>query len=232
VSSLILTVAGVGPGDPELVTIGALKAVARADIVLAPCSGSGKDSVAEKIIRAHLPKIKTVPFIFPMTSNDRKRNNLIREQLAGMSAKLKSAASVVLPVIGDSALYATGSYLFDIWKEIDSSAELRLIPGISAHSLAASRAASFLAMADQTLTVISGTAGREAVKKALLGTDVAAVYKPSALKNALSPVTQEAGPWKRIIRVDRAGLPGERITEGGEALAGVSEYLSILLLWR
>lgn len=229
---MILTVAGIGPGDPGLVTVGALEAISEADIVLSPRSKEGRESVAEKIIRAHLPKIKTVPLIFPMTNDGEKRDRILREQIAELSGRLDGARSVVLPVIGDSTLYATGSYLFGVWRKLAPDIELKLIPGISAHSLSAARTGSFLAMGEEALAVISCTAGGELVRKVLFEAEVAALYKPSALKDELRSVISSAGPWRKIVRVDRAGLPDEKITEGSSALADSDEYLSIILLWR
>lgn len=229
---MTLTVAGVGPGDPELVTVGALKAIADADLVLAPCSKRGKKSVAEEIILAHLPELKTVPFVFPMTSDVSERDRVLRDQLAELGGWLGNAESVVLPVIGDSTLYATGSYLFDIWRELVPDIKLRLIPGVSAHALAASRAGSFLAMGEEILTIIPCTAGADSVGRALRTADVAAIYKTSALDDGLRLIAGPSGPWNKIVRVDRAGLPDENIILGEEALEHSDEYLSITLLWR
>ena len=146
----------------------------------------------------------------------------------GRSEKL----ALVLPVIGDSALYATAAYLYDAWRELEPSVELELVPGVSAHSLAASRARRFLALGSAVLSVIPGTADTEAVKRALLNCDSAALYKPSALGEQLRSLVESTGPWSEMLRVDRAGLPDERILEGRETLTPVTEYLSTLLLWR
>ena len=58
-------IAGVGPGDPDLVTVGALKALKDADLVLVPRSHAERASVAGEILKAHLPDLKTVPLVFP-----------------------------------------------------------------------------------------------------------------------------------------------------------------------
>lgn len=231
-SSLILTVAGIGPGDPELVTVGALRALEKADLVLLPCSKNGRKSVAGEIISSHLPQLETIPFLFPMTGDAPGRDAILREQLSLLENRWREAESVVLPVIGDSTLYATGSYLYNVWREIVPDLRLRLIPGVSAHAAAASRAGEFLAMGEQVLTIIPGTAEHEAISKALACTGVAAIYKPSALKDALKPLVNSAGPWRKIVRLDRAGLPGEQVFEGEDALERADEYLSIMLLWR
>lgn len=138
----------------------------------------------------------------------------------------------MLPVIGDSALYATGAYLYDVWKELVPDLELVLVPGVSAHSLASSCARRFLALGEDVLCIVPGTAEPGRIEAALRAADAAALYKPSALGDGLRPLVQRAGPWRETVRVDRAGLPDERILSGDEALAAAEEYLSVLLLWR
>lgn len=223
---------GVGPGDPDLITVKALKTMERADLILVPVAASGRTSVADTVIRAHLKELETVPVVFPMTRDEGARDALLRGQLEELRPRWRDAESVVLPVIGDSALYATAAYLYDAWRELEPSVELELVPGVSAHSLAASRACRFLALGSAVLSVIPGTADTEAVKRALLNCDSAALYKPSALGEQLRPLVESTGPWSEMLRVDRAGLPDERILEGRETLTPATEYLSTLLLWR
>lgn len=227
-----MTVVGVGPGDPELVTVGALKVISGADAVLTPCSKEGRPSVAAEIVRVHLPGIEMVPFIFPMTHDAEERDSALLSQIRGLGGLAQGARSVVLPVIGDSALYATGSYLFEVWRRLDPDIELRLVPGVSAHSLASARAGRFLAMGSEVFAVIPGTAGTDAITKALATADAAAIYKPSAIKDGLKAIVESTGPWASVIRVDRAGLPEEKIIADEAALAGTDEYLSVTLLRR
>lgn len=228
-----LTVAGVGPGDPDLVTKAAIKAAESADLILAPCSHEGKPSVAGEALRANLSEEKILtPFLFPMIRDTKKRDEIILKQLEDLRNLWENAESVVLPVIGDSALYATGAYLFDVWKTIDKNITLELIPGISAHSLAASCAKKFLALGDEILCVIPGTANLKRIEQALKYADAVAVYKPSALKSSLREMVVQTGHWSEIVRVDRAGLPDQKIYCGEEALNSPDEYLSLLLLRR
>ncbi len=230
--SLKFIIAGVGPGDPDLVTLGALRSLAAADLVLIPHSQTERASVAEQAVRAHLKDLKTTPILFPMTMDGESRDQSLKAQLEALRPQWETSSLIVLPVIGDSTLYATGFYLYELWRGMEPRLELGLIPGISAHSLAASRSGTFLAMGQEILTVVPGTAGTERVAAALAAADSAAVYKPSALKERLRQVVGAAGPWKKIIRIDRAGLADEKILEGADALAPASEYLSILLLRR
>ena len=227
-----LIVAGVGPGDPGMVTAGALRALEDADLVLIPHSRDGRPSVAEGAVRAHLRDGVAVPMVFPMIRDAQGRDAALRERLEELRPRWEGARNVVLPVIGDSALYATGAYLYDVWKELVPDLELVLVPGVSAHSLAASCARRFLALGEDVLCVVPGTAEPGRIEAALRAADAAALYKPSALGDGLRPLVQRAGPWRETVRVDRAGLPDERILSGDEALAAAEEYLSVLLLWR
>jgi precorrin-2/cobalt-factor-2 C20-methyltransferase len=222
---------GVGPGDPDLITVKALKVIERADLVLVPVSGAGRDSVADAVIRAHL-KVETVPVVFPMTRDDKARDDLLRQQLESLRPRWEGAESVALPVIGDSALYATAAYLYDVWKALEPSLELELVPGVSAHSLAGARAGRFLALGEEIFSVVPGTASLDAIVQALKSCDSAALYKPSGLREDPRAIVQSTGPWSEVLRVDRAGLPGEDVVRGDAALSAPDTYLSTLLLRR
>ena len=229
---LKFTVIGVGPGDPALVTVGALRLIKNADLVLSPHSKMERASVAEGAIAPHLPELKTTPILFPMISDAKKRDESLLAQLEALRPSWQNAKSIALPVIGDSTLYATGFYLYGLWKQLVPDLALELVPGISAHCLAAAKSSSFLAMGTEILTIIPATAPEEKIVAALKAADSAAIYKPSALKGHLRTVVESAGKWGKILRIDRAGLPDQRILEGAAALEQAKEYLSILLLWR
>jgi precorrin-2/cobalt-factor-2 C20-methyltransferase len=221
---------GVGPGDPDLITVKALKVIEKADLVLTPVPGVGRASVADAIIRAHL-EIETIPVVFPMIRDEKARDDRLREQLENLRPRWEGAESVALPVIGDSALYATAAYLYDVWKALLPSIQLELVPGVSAHSLAGARAGRFLALGATIFSVVPGTARPDAIVEALRHCDSAALYKPSALKD-LRAAVESAGPWSEVLRVDRGGLPDERVVRGDAALSAPDEYLSTLLLRR
>jgi precorrin-2/cobalt-factor-2 C20-methyltransferase len=222
----------VGPGDPELVTIGAKRVLDEADLVFVPVSSKGRDSVAGDVYAKLNPARKTHPFIFPMTENVAERDDDILRQLEDYADLWRDAGSVALPVIGDAALYATVAYLHDVWRKICPKLELRLIPGISAHSLASCVAGEFIAMGEERLSVLPGSADFAKLSETMSSSDCVALYKPSALRGDLPKLLNETGPWFRAVRVHRAGLPEQRVVRGDEAKSPTDDYLSVLILWR
>ena len=231
-NSTHLIIAGVGPGSPGLVTFSAFREASASDLILVPRSKKDQRGIAEKIIRRHLHMSlrKIIPLVFPMTSNVKRRDKIILSQLEAIKPKILSARKIFFPVIGDSVLYSTGAYLAEALKTI-TPLEVSFIPGVSAHSMASSCAKRFLAMSDEILTIIPGTASPEKISAALEHSDSVAIYKPSAIHDIRKLIDPEK--FSTILRVDFAGIVGrEKIFEGIYALEGIDEYLSVILLKR
>ena len=215
-----LIIAGIGPGNPQLLTLAALEYARISDIILVPRAHDSKSGYAENIISHFFPDKKFLHVTFPMHYNELQRAKSILAQLGSLNLDGKT---VFFPVLGDVMLYSTAKYLLDALN-IDAE----FVPGISAHSLAAATAKRFLAMKDEIFTVISGTADPQRIRMALNACDCAAVYKPGVI-----------GDWRELaggfeaVRVDYAGMgERERVITGEAALTGITDYLSILLLWR
>jgi precorrin-2/cobalt-factor-2 C20-methyltransferase len=167
-----------------------------------------------------------------MTNDSSKRDEEILRQLNEYRYLWEGTRSVALAVIGDSALYATVAYLYSVWREICPDLELRLSPGISAHSLASSVAGEFLAMGGERLAILPGSVDISKLEETMNASDCVALYKPSAVGQSLTGLVERTGPWNRVVRVHRAGLPEQRIVQGEDALRPTDDYLSILMLWR
>ncbi len=229
---MIFSAVGVGPGDPGLVTLKAVNVLKNADLVVLPVSADDRESVAGAIVEEHIRHAAILKLTFPMIRGASERDAKLAAQLEGTRSIWERAERVAMPVLGDAALYATSAYLCDVWRTMIPSLELEIVPGISAHSAISARAGKFLALGSEILAIVPGTNDVDGIERALAASDAVALYKPVALGEKLRGAVENSGPWREILRIDRAGLPGEKILRGDEALEVPAEYLSTLLLWR
>lgn len=227
-----LIIAGIGFAD--LITLRAVRAAESADVILVPRAHEGTKGYAERFISEIVPDKKYVHIHFPMVMNPERRRAEIFSQVNAISSQFYDDDTIFFPVIGDAMLFSTGEYLQEAMQEIFPDMETEFIPGVSAHSLAAATAQRFLAMRDDILAVIPGTAPLSKVMLALDGCDCAAIYKPSALLD-LEQLAKDFRLYNfgHVARIDYAGIPErERFIEGDEALKDINEYMSIILIWR
>lgn len=228
---MILYGVGMGPGDRGLVTLRALEVLREAQVVFEPLSAPHRPSVAGQMARDLVEGLSTVPVLFPMTGSECELRRAVRESLLASRHLWERAEVCAMPVIGDSALYATVHTLHQEMSSL-TNVDLKLIPGISAHSAGACLMGSFIGMRDQVFSVVPGSTSIQRVIQALRACDCAALYKPSALKESLPVAIRDSGPWTRVARVHRVGLEGQRILEGEEAMEPTEDYLAVILLWR
>ena len=131
---------GVGPGDPDLITVKALSVLQSAPVVAFPAGLGGKPGVAERIVKPWLrPEQIRLPLKFPYTLDDRQ-----------LQAAWQKAASVVLPYLkqgdvafaceGDVSFYGTFTYLAQAVQQLERQVEVRAIAGISSPMAAAAAA--------------------------------------------------------------------------------------------
>lgn len=225
-----LIIAGLGYGNSQLITCAAVHALEEAEVVLMPRAKSDEPGIAENIITSMnvMKDIKFIPVTFPMTRASSCA--IVREQLQGVIDEL-TGRTIIFPTIGDCMLYSTAYYLIEAVKPLIPDIEIRFIPGVSAHSIAASLTQTFLAMSDEILTVIPGTASPSRISSALEAADTAVIYKPSAIHDIHSLI--DAEKFSHIILATHAGdSERQRIITGNNALDDIREYMSILLLKR
>lgn len=140
-SSTCLTLVGVGPGDPELLTIAALRAMELADVVAYPVGREGGTGMALTIAERWLkPEQQRLPLLFPMVAEAAPRVDAWRRAADQLAQLVGEGSKVVLLCEGDVSLFATGSYVQLALRERHPDLPFRLVPGIPAVCAAAAAA--------------------------------------------------------------------------------------------
>ncbi len=247
---------GVGPGDPELITVKAVRVLAEAGLVLVPVmagAGPAEPGRAEAIVRAHIDgtRVRRVPF----TLND--RGGVTPGRLAAWDAAAHEVAAafaagtrtVAFATIGDPNMYSTFSYLAHTVRTLVSGVTVETVPGITAMQDLAARSGTVLAEGSESLVLLplvrpSGT-GVEAplrlMRESLRSYDTVVAYKLGAAParsgtgaaadiNALLAALAQAGRLDDAVYGARLGLPDQDIRPASE-LAGTDAvpYLSTLV---
>jgi precorrin-2/cobalt-factor-2 C20-methyltransferase len=235
---------GVGPGDPELVTVKAVRVLREADVVFVPVmAGPGERTAgpgrAETTIRAHVPpdRIRPVPFALNDTGGVTARRAAAWEAAAAGVARAfeAGARSVAFGTIGDPNLYSTFSYLAQAVRRLLPDVTIETVPGITAMQDLAARSATVLAEGDEPVTLLPLTAGTEAFRDALTGPGTVVGYKLGA---AAGPTPTEVtrllatlGRLDGAVAGARLGLPGQDLRPAAD-LPGLPAvpYLSTLIV--
>ena len=132
-----LTIVGVGPGDPSLLTIAALAAIKKANVIVFPVSNDNKKSFAAEIVKKHTKFKKKIPIIFPMARKDFDPDGIWSTAVEKIVKIIQKGESVVLLCLGDTSLFASSSNILGIIKNNHPEIITNTIPGISSLSAAA-----------------------------------------------------------------------------------------------
>ena len=136
-NNLLLTVVGVGPGDPDYLTIAAIKAIRKSKVIFYPLSGFDKESFSLKIVKKYLRFKKKIPIVFPMGRKDKDAGEIWKNAAKTIFDNITRNKKVALLCLGDTSIFASSSYIIHAIKKSYPQIKINLIPGISSVSLAA-----------------------------------------------------------------------------------------------
>ena len=122
---------GVGPGDPELLTVKAQRILQEVDIVFAPKASIVADSFAYKIIKEYVPRSKVKTIVFPMTKNRTELKKFWKDAAEQVYQKLCKGKNAAFITIGDPFIYSTYNYLLRHLIDLDNTINSCTMPGIS-----------------------------------------------------------------------------------------------------
>lgn len=227
---------GVGPGDPELVTVKAVKALESADVILVPATEASGDQAgrAEQIVVTACPeasdRIQRIPFSMAAKRgvDDRRREAWDASALAAEQAYGQGARTVAFATVGDPSVFSTFSYLAAHVREAVPDLQVQVIPGITAMQALAAASLTPLVEGTESLTLVPATAGMDAVDSALQHSDTVVTYKGGRQLAALLDIARSKGR-DGVLGVN-VGLPGQELTPLTEVDADKAPYFSTVLI--
>jgi len=225
---------GVGPGDPELMTIRARRVIGEADVIAYPVARHGR-GVARGVAAPYLPADRIeLALTYPVTTGETDHaegyegalRDFYDESARRIAAHLDAGRDVAVLCEGDPFFY--GSYMY-LHERLAPRYRSEVIPGVTGFSAAAAAAGTPLARRDDVLTILPGTLAPDVLAARLRTSDAAVVMKLGRTFAGVRAAAERAGVAERAIYVERASSPEERIA-ALPAVESAVPYMSLVLV--
>ena len=201
---------GVGPGDPELLTVKAIRAIKETDVIIAPKTEKKEGSVALEIAKPYLKAdIEIVYQVFPMVKDFAESPEVFIENKNEILSILKTGKNVSFLTIGDPMFYSTYIYVFNLLSE--ENIKIETIPGVPAFLAIASRIGRPIAFGNDILSIIPATADAKEIDVALDYSNTSVLMKVYKNFDEIVNTLDNHAMSSSAILVSRCGLPDEKI---------------------
>lgn len=226
---------GVGPGDPELVTLKAARLIREADVV-AYHQGVGKRSNARRIVDDLVPDgVVEEVLQYPVTTGTADHPggyagamaDFYEECAARLRAHLGAGRDVVVLAEGDPMFYGSFMYLHD---RLAPDFETEVVAGVPAFAAATALAATPLVRQTDVLTVLPGTLPEAELARRLADTDGAIIMKLGRTFPAVRSALEQAGRLDDALYVERASMPEGRWLPVAEVDPTSVPYFSLVVV--
>jgi precorrin-2/cobalt-factor-2 C20-methyltransferase len=223
---------GVGPGDPELLTLKAKRILARVPVIFVP-KKTGQSASYAKLIIADLisDDQKVVELILPMLRDKKQLAAYWREAADTIWGYLKNGEDGAFVNLGDPLLYGTFIHIWETVKKNHPQVEVEVVPGISSINAAAARALFPLASDDERIAIISGNREDRVIRETIKSFDTVVFMKMNNVFARLLIILEDLKLTKKCVYVRRGTTREEEIIHDVSRLKGAKvDYFSLLIL--
>lgn len=222
---------GVGPGDPDLVTVKAVKALQAADHVFVPVADTGEVGRAEATVTAHISADRVTRLIFALTDDATRNEGAWDAAGRTVADAIRGGGTAAFATIGDPNVYSTFTYLAQTVRTLLPDVVIETIPGITAMQDLAARSGTVLVEGTERLALLPFTAGEQALEEALTDFDTVVCYKGGRQIATVLDVVRRTGRLDDAVYGARLGLDGEQIEPAAAHDATQpAPYLSTLIV--
>ena len=187
---------GVGPGDPDLLTVKAVKAINDADIIMCPASKEERPSIALSVIDSIIDKSKNqeiIKLIFPMTKDKDLLEQTWKKNAKLMAQTVLSGKNVVYITVGDPFLYSTWIYMHKDLTENYPEMDISVIPGIVSMFTFASKVGVSIAEGAEKVAIIPSCYDLSSVKEIAKNSESMIFLKDGRYFDQVIDVLKESG---------------------------------------
>jgi precorrin-2/cobalt-factor-2 C20-methyltransferase len=225
---------GIGPGDPELITVKGARILAGCRHVFVPKATMAAESVALSIIHRYLkPDSRIYEIVFPMTSNREELSQRWAESAQEIITVLQGGEDACFLTLGDPFLYSTYIYLLRELRARLPDMEVITVPGVTAFSAAAALTEFPIGEAKEPVTVIPTADDLEYVRRSLTTRGTIVLMKIGKRLGEILRLLEDAGVIDESVLVSHAGMEHQRVETNLRSLRGEGPeagYLSIILV--
>jgi precorrin-2/cobalt-factor-2 C20-methyltransferase len=226
---------GTGPGDPELLTLKAVRALAAADVV-AHFAKDGRSGNARATVAGHLrPEVEELALLYPVTTEVPRQGadycaaieGFYEAAAARVEAHLRAGRTVAVLSEGDPLFY--GSYMH-LHVRLAPRYAAEVIPGVTAMSGSWSQAGLPLVQGDDVLSVLPGTLPEAELVRRLGQCEAAVIMKVGRNLGKIRAALAAAGKLARAVYVERATMEATRALRLAEKADDRAPYFSLVLV--
>jgi precorrin-2/cobalt-factor-2 C20-methyltransferase len=220
---------GIGPGDPELITLKALRILKSVPVLAWPAPEEGP-SLAREIVAGHLPGTqREIPIRMPLLPARFPADDVYDGAAAEIGAALDAGEDVAVICEGDPFFYGSFMYLYG---RLAGDYPVEVVPGVSSLTACAAALGAPLSAKNDVLTVIPGPLDSDTIKQRLTDADAVAIIKVGRHFERIRTLIDDLGLTANARYIERATMGEQRILPIGEVGDGNAPYFSMILVHK
>ena len=223
---------GVGPGDPELLTVKAINAIKFSEVIIAPKTEKKSESLALTIAEPYIRSDAKIIFqTFPMVKDFDTSPEIFEGNVEEILSYLRDGKTVGFLTLGDPMFFSTYIYIFKLLKKF--GVKIETVAGVPAFLAIAAKTGYPVAYGNEILSIVPATADSTKISDALKTSDASVLMKVYKNFEEIAEILSGENLSENAVLVSRCGLKDEKIISDIDAYKNEKlNYLSTILTRR
>lgn len=220
---------GLGPGDPELITVKTHRLISNAKVVAYPAA-AGVESFARRIAASIIPEgTEEISIEMPMVTARFPAQEIYEEAAKTIAARLEAGLDVVVLCEGDPFLYGSFMYLYE---RLMDQFPVEVVPGVSSVNACAAALGRPIASRNDVLTVIPGPLENDRMRPLIENAEAVVIMKVGRHLARIKGLLSDMNLLETAGYVERASLPEMQVKPLADLQSETAPYFSIILVYK